>query len=453
MAPAKSPSPIVASLRVSNKSPVYGCPGVPRSIPRIETTLEIRSSNGAPFRIKSVGIELRTTQKLVMLSALGSNETTRDFVIYENPNMFRPGSGTTSEQLLGLDVPVLIPIPKDITASGYFPIWNTTTIHNVGTKVVCLDVANTEATFVEAFPIAIKLYDNLPLYRKFNEPLIEKQHSKDDQVALEVITQLNSIGPRDSIPLTVKTMINAHKSKIKKGIKLKFINLQLLEILECYEGSTRSRKEHKLISETKSFLGDDAHLTSQESVHSFNLTLPLENDILLLYCPMDEVNKITSQVRHLKSDSLSPHAFSDTVNELPPQKSIEGIPISHSKGFSSTGKLFAILHEVNVKEKLVNARDIEIRFPITVCPFNKESSSYLLNWIVKECDVARHKFGRELVSRSSQLRYDEMVKIIRRFNPPAISYRYTKADWVRLGYNTEAFGRNRSIKPLISYID
>ena len=70
---ATSVLPVVALLRISERLPVYGCPGVAMSMPRIETVIELRLLNlRQAFSVRSVRCELRTKQKMVTLLKLGS---------------------------------------------------------------------------------------------------------------------------------------------------------------------------------------------------------------------------------------------------------------------------------------------------------------------------------------------------------------------------------------------
>lgn len=444
MSPPKTVSPVIASLRVSSTSVVRGCPGVPRSIPRIETVIELRPVNGVPFLLRSVGIELRTTQKIVVLSTLGSNDTIREYKIYENPFIFRPAVGEFSERLLGIDIPVLIPIPKDIISSGQYQQWNAVTTHSLVVKVSCGDTYNNETNYSEAFPIPIKLYDTLPIYRQFNEPIAEVRNSNCKQVLVELSLPVSSIGPKDDIILFVKTMTDPLCNKISKNLRLKFISFQIKEILECHEGGLPLMKEHKIYAETKSFLNEDSVLNTQGVSHQFRLEFPFDNEYLQMYCNKNYIDNNLSD---------SKHVVSTYANDKKNRKVVEGIPLTHTQGFTTLGRLFSIRYEAIIKVKLVHGKDMEIILPITISPFNRESSEYLLSWIINQCEVARNKFGKDLVNRLVNARYDETDTILQRFNPPPIVYKYTKSNWVRLGFNKEAFGSNRLGKNLVQYID
>lgn len=444
MSPPKAVSPVIASLRASSTTVVCGCPGVPRSIPRIETVIELRPANGVPFVIRSVGIELRTTQRVVVASTIGSNDTFREYKVYEDPCIFRPVAGEFSERLLGVDIPILIPLPKDIISSGQYPQWNAITKHILVVRVSCGDTYNNETNFAESFPIPIKLYDTLPIYRQFNEPITETRRSKCKQVLAEISLPVSSVGPKDDLSLQIKTMTDPLCNRISKNLRLRFISFQIKEILECHEGGLPLKKENKLYTETKSFINDESVLTTEGTSHRFHLKFPLENDYLQMYCKNQYV---TSNLNN------KAHIVSTNTNDKKNSKIVEGIPLTHTQGFTTLGRLFSIRYEVIVKVKLDHGKDMEIEFPITVSPFNRESSEYLLSWIINQCEAARNKFGKDLINRIVYSRYDEVDALLRRFNPPPIVYKYTKSDWVRLGFNGEAFGSNRLGKNLVQYID
>ena len=51
----------------------------------------------------------------------GSSEAFKEFIIYEDPLTYQPPMGEFSQLLHGLDIPILIPIPKDLTPTGHSP--------------------------------------------------------------------------------------------------------------------------------------------------------------------------------------------------------------------------------------------------------------------------------------------------------------------------------------------
>lgn len=449
---SKTPCPVHASLKASSTSIVHGCPGVPRSIPRIETVIELRPANGIPFTCRSIGVELRTIQKVSVPSTIGSNDTFREYKIYEDPLIYAPPIGEFSQELLAIDIPILIPLPKDIISSGQFPHWNASTIHKLLVKITCGNSHIDELSYIESFPVVIKLYDTLPLYRQYNEPIIESRTSYDNQVIADISLPISSVGPKDELIVFTKIMTNALNYKINKRLRLKQLTMQVKEILECHEGGLPVRKEHKLYSNTQNF--EDQLLNSSGISYEFHLDFPVENDYLQLYSPNNSnlSSSQTSQSRNNSIDEEVSHSTAYFYKNRNFDKISEGVPITHVQGFTTLGKLFSIKYETIIKVKLNHAKDMEIHLPFTVSTYDRISSDYLLKWIMKECQIAKMKFGKKLINKIALTHdYDNMVNLLRNFNKPPVVYRYTRQDWVRLGFNLEAFGNND--KSLVDYID
>lgn len=443
MAPTRTDL-LYINLKASPRIAINGCPGVPRSVPRIETVIELRPINGNPFMLRSVGVELRTIQNILVPSKLGSNDIVREYKVYENPLVYSPPIGEFSERVLGADIPILIPIPKDIVPSSYLTHWNATTKHILLVKVCVGESYDKEECFSEIFPIPIKQYDTLPLYRKFNEKIIERTTSHNDQILIQVSLPSCSFGPSDEVSAVVEAAINTNSNKTKKQLKLKYYSIQIKEIIDFHEGGTSSRKINKLLTETKSFLSDDALLTTQGIKHTFNITFPTENEVLQLYHNHIYHN---SNLRSNEHIDLSEVRDTDRIGRL-----IEGIPLTNTQGFTFYGKLFSLSYEITFKVKLNHGKEIEISVPIVVCPFDKLASRRILNWIMEECEIAKERFGKPFLSQINILRFDEIDAILRRYTPPAKIYKYTKSALLKFGFKKDE-SLHVNDKTLICYID
>lgn len=157
----KQEYPLTIFLEPTASTIVFGCPGIPRSIPRIETIIHIRTANGSSFMIRSVSIVLITRQKVTVPAKLGSTEAFKEFKIYEDPLAFRPMNGF-SQHVLGVDLPVMIPVPKDIIPSGYLPTLGASTTHYLAIKVVTGETSGVEASYIDTFLLSS---EHMILYR------------------------------------------------------------------------------------------------------------------------------------------------------------------------------------------------------------------------------------------------------------------------------------------------
>lgn len=412
------------------------------SQPRIETTIELRPVNGAPFTCRSVGFELRTDQAVSLPSTLGSNNARKSVRIAADPMVYAPPIGLFSQEMLALDVPIIVPLDRSVVPSAAFDSWGATTVHHLIVKATVGVSAADETTFVQSFAVPIKTYDSLPLYRQYNEPVRDVQISGDNQVQTSIVLSTSAVGPQDPISLSVTVAANCLHRRLSKNLQLKQITVQLKELLECFDGGLPVRKENKLYSSTKEFM---QHLTTEGVSCEFLLVFPYYNDLLDLYTENIQPTALETVVQQTST------SFTRNSNFL---TLIEGIPLTHVRGFTLVGKLYALRYELVLKVKVGHGKDFEYSLPITVSPFDRESSAYLIDWIKKECLNARERFGKATIAKfASSHAWDVVYRDLKRLIPPPSVYMNTRADWVKLGYNPEAYGRPKTVATLSDYID
>lgn len=403
--------------------------------------IEIRAVSGEPFACRAVGYELCTEQRVASPSSLGSSETVKQTRVAMDPMVYAPPAGYFYQEMLALDVPILIPLGRDVTPSGYFDNWGATTVHLLLVRFVTGRNAATEAAFVQTFPIPIKMYDTLPLYRQFNEPLTESCLSSDHQVRVDVVLPVSSVGPQDTITVAARIGANPLYNRRRKLLQLKQVTVQLKEILECFDGGLPARKEQKLVSSTREY---GKTLTTEGTEATFEFVLPHDNDLLDLF-------SLNAKSFDGAEVNLSSASFNKNKNF---SRLAEGVPFTHVQGFTLAGKLYALRYEIVLKVKVGHGKDIELAMPLTVSPFNRKSSGYLLQWIKSECQLARDTFGKDVVAAVAYLRSnDDLWKSLRRYCAPVTVYNNTRDDWASLGYNPEAFGKPVADDAFVSYID
>lgn len=394
----------------------------------------MRSVSATPVPVRLVRVELRAHQRVSVASTLGSNDTYRDYCIYLNPHAYAPPAGDFAASVLGIDVPLLIPIPRDAFPSGVFPGFHAVSSHSLAVTVFYGSTAEAEQQHLQLFPYALKFYDTLPLYRQFNEPVVSTSLLPDLLVVIDTKLPVLLVGPQDE--LVVEARISANPAKHRhRHLKLVKLTLQLQEIFESHEGGGLAYKESKLLSTHRAF---EEHVGNRGIDHTFRVKFPLHNYHLHMLYPkvdrkhtddVDAVNE-TDQIQNINLARL------ERLPKLP-----AGIPLTNSQGFSTTGKLFLIRYEAVVKAKLGHAKDTEVRLPVTVCPFDRNSSSYVLQWIMQQCEWARDRFGRDVVARATAAKTDpELQQLFANFAEPPTVYSLSKQDWTRLGYDPHAWG-------------
>lgn len=393
------------------------------SQPRIDAVILIRPAKPLSFHCKAVSVELQTEQKVAPSSAF-AGETIKLLRVFIEPSVYAPPPGEFSQEVIGLDIPVLIPLDKSVIASGWFEAWGAFTTHRLVVSVsVIASPSGAEQRYLQHFTIPIKTYDTLPGYRQFTEVLCQTHTSLDGQTLVHLRLAASLVGPSDLINFQVQIVAN-HLHTGKRGrLQLRQVTAHVKEVFEGHDAGLPTRKEIKLFLETRQH---DQVLSTQGHVDEFSVRLPQENDILALFS--------LPKVQDHEGGSVS--YITATFNKNKNAKLPEGVPLTHLQGFTAIGKLFSLRYEIVVKVKMNHGKDVECVLPLTVSPFNKASCEYLLQWITKECHIARELFGRSEVARMSASHdADEMYQVLRRFRrPPTV---YGLGDWAKLGYESK----------------
>lgn len=406
----------------------------------METVIEIRPIAGTPFTCRAVGVELRTEQRVQTSSSFGSSDVFKEYKVCGDPAVYSPPIGNFYQELLALDIPVVLPIPHDTPPSGYFDNWGATTVHHLYVKFTGGTSSQSEYSFLESFAIPIKLYDTLPLYRQFNEKVVEPHISSDNQLVVDITLPVSAFGPSDPFAVAIDVRANPSHNKRKRNLELTLLTLQMREVLECYDGGLPARKDNKFLSTSVNF---GKKLTTEGFRHEFRFPFPHDNDALVFF--REKRRNYTNEVV-----SAPTALFNKNKNY---QKLAEGVPLTHVQGFTLNGKLYSLRYEITVKVKINHGKDIEVTLPITVSPFDRESSEYLLLWIKSECLLARDKYGRDTVGQITHLHnLGDIQQILNHFCAAPHVYFYTKEDWGYLGYDTRAF-RRQDGRPLVTHID
>ena len=62
------------------------------------------------------------------------------------------------------------------------------------------------------------MYDTLPIYRQYNEPIVESRYSSDNQTLVEVAIPVTSIGPGDNLKVMCTVKTNSANNKVKNTL-------------------------------------------------------------------------------------------------------------------------------------------------------------------------------------------------------------------------------------------
>lgn len=407
-------------------------------MPRIETVIELRLLNlRQPFSVRSVRCELRTKQKMVTLLKLGSLklEAFHERKLCEQQVFAPPMGQLVVKNVLGVDIPMIMAIPHDVPLLGLFSNWNSLTIHTLHVEYTVGSRGDSEQhTYVKDFPLVIKRYDNLPIYRQFLEPKTHRRVLANQQVIINVtLPETLCVGPMDTFSVHINLKANNLHSHLQRDVRLKQLTIQLREVCTCHEAGLTPRREIKLSTTNKQFNDSDNILNTVGLSHTFNLKFSRVNDYLSIYDtlevipPLEATKDPEAALFMIDNSSLARERVLDKLDD--------GVPLTHGFGFTtSEGKLFRISYEMNVKLKLSGAKDIEERFPLTVLAYDRQSSEALLPWIMHECEVAKARFGKEVVQAAAT----GASKLLDYSTPPIVYYN-TLNDWLKMGYPRQAY--------------
>lgn len=411
--------------------------------------VEIRPAKGVPFSYKHVGIELTTEQRVTPTSTLvatlgtiAASDAVKAYKMFECPRLFVPPSGELYQEALALDVPVLIPLDRSLSPSGYFEQWSALTVHLLTVHVTLGGAEGPEQLYLHTFPIAVKFYDNLPLYRQFNESVTEANVSADNQIMVEMEMPASCVGPQDTVEVRTVVRSNPSNVKRKKGVALKSVSLQLVEIFECHDAGLPRRREMVLFLQTVDKA--KAPLTTAGEPTQFQFQLPHHSDELALYEPRS-VQDVQAEHVSVSSAAFNRHRI------LP--KLAQGVPFTHVQGFSMQGRFFSLHYELRVTAK-TSHKPVQCVLPLTVSPYNRDSCEYIMQWIVCECQKARDRFGRLAVAELVAMhRIDDMFRALRRYCVPPTVYLYSRESLMRLGFNPDVYGSVPTASDYVAYID
>lgn len=420
MLATQNTAPVTILLSETGFIEVRGYPGVVKTVPRIETLLQLRHDvPGTTFNLQQVSVELITRQEITVPLKFGPNKSQQRYRLFLK-EAFR---SKRPEKMLGCDIPLRILLPKDISSSGAFPTWKGLTCTELIVNVKVSTLFGVQL-ISKVFPIAIQRFDNLPLFNDFG-PAVDNHPSSDSNVLVELRFNRSSVGPGDLIKLD----LNIRKLKLRKRISLKEISYLLWEILECHDaGLPRKKEKQTYISSNK--WEENEHPINPELNHLFQKHLSLLRDFLDFHTadldlstsyanPDNDPRIIVSQLQNLHNV--------DVTDEC-------AIPITNTEGLTMKGKLYSVSFQLRTEIRFYGCGSIKFVWPFRVCPFDYKTSVHLLHWIREECEFALKLFQQSQLEKIDKGDYSDAAETMFRFVPPTTIYRDNLQDWISMGY-------------------
>ncbi|KAF9740881.1 hypothetical protein PMIN06_012174 [Paraphaeosphaeria minitans] len=340
-----------AFVRVSgppNSNFLVGYPGISATLPRLEGKVEIRPLVGisAPVNVSLVTIALHrretihpSAESLTKKHLAAPRKEITD-IVGKEMLLFRCPAGKEFDSVLSMDLPFVIFIPygrggEEVArrvppASLQLPARTAETFYEL---VVTVQQGQTDQKKYP-FPVPIQRYDTLSTFGMYNRPE-SAERVTDHLVTLGISLPRWSYGPLDPVSVYIKLSPNPDWLKKAQKVTIQKITVGIdEEIIFNHEGDEPTRKV-KTLAKTTQAVG----VKMPEAGYFTNLGLVF---------PAKDLRD---------SDGVIPRGRKE-------------FPMYAVNGFTTTGTLYKIEYYLTVKAQLSSARDILLRQPIVVCPFD-----------------------------------------------------------------------------------
>lgn len=362
---------MAAFVRVSgppNSNFLVGYPGISATLPRIEGKVEVRPLVGvsAPVNVSLVTIALHRRETIhpsadsVTKKHLAAPRKDITDLVGKEMLLFRCSPGREHDSILCMDLPFVIFIPygrggEEVArrvppASLQLPSRTAETFYEL---VVTVQQGHSEQKKY-AFPVPIQRYDTLSTFGMYNRPE-SAERVTDHLVTLGISLPRWSYGPLDPVSVYIKLSPNPDWLSKARKVTIKQITVGIdEEIIFNHEGDEPTRKV-KTLAKTTQAVG----VKMPEAGYFTNLGLVF---------PAKDLRD---------SDGIIP-------------RSKKEFPMYAINGFTTTGTLYKIEYYLTVKAQMSSARDILLRQPIVVCPFDHAGCKEEMEAIEQAAKDAAH---------------------------------------------------------------
>nr|POE46765.1 arrestin family protein 1 [Quercus suber] len=345
-----------------------GYPGISATLPRIEGKVEIRPAVGvsAPINVSLVTVSLQRRESInptadsMIRSSLSSSRKEITDLVGKEMLLYRAPTGKESEAILCMDLPFVLFIPYGRGGEEV--------ARRVPPASLQLDKRTAE-TFYEIvvmvqqgpqdqrkypFAVPISRYDTLSTFGMYNRPESAEKVS-DHIVTLGISLPRWSYGPLDPVSVYIKLSPNPEYMAKAKRVTIQSITVGIdEEIIFNHEGDEPKRNTKTLAKHTQ-----PVGVRMPEAGYFTNLGLVFPG-------------------RDLR----------DNDGVLPRGK--KEFPMYAVSGFTTTGTLYKIEYYLTVRAKMSSARDIILRQPIVVCPFDHAGCKEEMEAIEQAAKDAAH---------------------------------------------------------------
>ncbi|KAK9454326.1 hypothetical protein V1511DRAFT_511684 [Dipodascopsis uninucleata] len=333
--------PLVLNIRgPPNSDFVVGYPGIDATWPRLVGTVEVRSVDGKPFRLKSLSIQLYRTETIQAPSGkIGINQARRveSYIVGHKLELYN-SEHSPGKSFLAVDIPFIYTLTSD---KGLPPA--SICIPKIAQSLyrlyaMCEEEGKRELVRTYC-PITILRYDTMSSFIEFQEEHISEVNSLDSIVSLRVKIEKTSFGPGDPVVVEIGIFPNRDWQYKSKKVKIQQISLKFEEKIALNVAGDDPVIKLRTIHQEKRSLG--------------NIRLP----------ELGYKCKITTSIPIL--DRVSKDNLLVTEEY--------GYPNVFTQALTTTANLFSVKYSITVQAKLSNCKDTELKVPIYITPFDKNT--------------------------------------------------------------------------------
>ncbi|KAK9239929.1 hypothetical protein V1525DRAFT_371915 [Lipomyces kononenkoae] len=351
--------PVQVNIRgPPNSDFVIGYPGIDATWPRIAGVVEIRSQTaGQAFKLKSLKLQLYRTEEIQYTSTLRTQKVEQSYLVGQELLLYE-AKPTGQNELYAADLPFVYSLPL----SREFPLPASMQISKQAKITYRLDALLKEFENQSQYetaaycPITIVRYDNNRVFQQYLQGNSLMKESDDKVVYATLQLDYTSFGPGDVIRIVAGVTPNPDWTHRSSKVKLQQITAKLEEELRFNTTS-------------------DGTISKMTTVRSHRV--PLNNAKI---GPNGLYHEITFSVPTLdRSARDSPFIPS----------SDDGIPNSTISQFSTVSSLLVVNYFIYLSAKMSGCKDVELRMPVAITPFNTEVCASLAAPIGSAIETAR----------------------------------------------------------------
>lgn len=439
----------VISLKPSYNSVIRGCPGIPKTLPRIECQLQIRSNNGLPLKINSIKIMLITAESMQNSFSLTNNldsirhnninittsndknvnQTnfdTNDTIVHgDDENMtgsilqrkknridlitvhykkFIQVSGKNDNEILGMDIPLTIALPDDIKDTNF----------NNNLNCYCYTFMDCKVYYDDKYSkgfkqlINIERFDCLPISKLF--PSTERDTispdgkfkityklnksciCNDDLLKVEIILRPNLKNGWYSNHYSISGNNTSGILFNKRKLKLKNVHFQLKEIMEINNNYLHLINNHQHPHIKDNILKIYTHEVNQViSMNEIRINVDLRVITKDPFYQNFELTQHEPEFLYKLPNSIN-KVYKGKRNIQTHLLAREGknvnIPYQYHTSMTTLGNFFNIQHKLNTILKFNNGKTIELPINLTIINHSQSQIKYIQQQIKDETEIA-----------------------------------------------------------------